>query len=386
MKKNSKQETRMCRRSAALGFTLVEMLTVIAIIGLLVALLLPALGMAREAARNSACQNNLRQFGVALLSHAEHKNGQLCSGAFDWLKDGSVTEIGWVADAVNQGTPVGKMLCPSNTARISETYNDLVSADTSSFGSSVCVPVLGTAPQMLPDGTTQVNACRQLFAGAMAPNSDARRQFVEQRIFKQHYNTNYTASWFLVRGGVVLDQGGNLAPSAGCGASPLYRSGTLGPMRLSQADSSVSASFIPLLGDGGHVNLTPLNQTMGEISAGELTVRSFTPGPVRTVAGTGGAAFATPYFPGGIAREGAGGWWQVWNREVRQDYRDFGFVHRHSCNILFADGSVRGFDDLNKDGYLNTGFPAGGGFQDGTNEIPGNDVFGLYSLNAKSLE
>jgi prepilin-type N-terminal cleavage/methylation domain-containing protein/prepilin-type processing-associated H-X9-DG protein len=78
----------MTRRRS--GFTLVELLIVIAIVGALLALILPAVQSARAAARSADCKSNMRQIGLAVLQYCERNGGQFP----EWYHSGA--ERSWI--------------------------------------------------------------------------------------------------------------------------------------------------------------------------------------------------------------------------------------------------------------------------------------------------
>jgi len=375
------------------GFTLVEMLVVIFIVAVLVALLLPALGAARASARRAECQSNLRQIGMGLQKHAETNRGAFCSGAFDWQRDGAVTQHGWVADMITLNINVGEMLCPSNPAKLAEAYKQLMESNFPDQVTICNIPIKGDPPEVLPDGSKTGAPCFLMIDSATAatypPNSPARRALVEGDVYEAGFNTNYVPSWFLVRSEVIIEEEAGDMVYAGdhenkwedehdddlsCAAGNKWRNSTAGPLTQVRLDRGLyPAPAVPLMGDGAS-SLQLLNVPMGDQSAGTAMVPNMTRGPVRKSDGQ------EVDFTSDQTKSGPGGWYEVWNKNVIQDYTQYAPVHGGVANILFADGGVRTFKDADGDGALNNGLLGPNNI-----EIGSEDVVSRWSLSAPKL-
>ena len=120
----SKSHSYNTFKSAVRGFTLIELLVVISIIALLLSILVPSLGKAREKARALICQSNLRQMGLIFFIYAESNEG------FYPRPVGAGALIGWIAPliSVSGGTlSEANFQCPSdNLQRDPDVISDAI--------------------------------------------------------------------------------------------------------------------------------------------------------------------------------------------------------------------------------------------------------------------
>jgi prepilin-type N-terminal cleavage/methylation domain-containing protein len=200
---------RGCNRSAARlrggGFTLVELLVVISIIGILMSLLLPAVQGAREAGRRNTCSNNLKQIGLAALAH-EAQMGYLPTGGWGWqwagdpdqgfsakqpggffynilpfIEQSTVHNVGsglsdsqkYTALGSAAATPISAFICPSRRAVQAYTHQSSFSGFSPLYANMAYVNLQGktdyaanagdttsgwyyNGPSSIPDGDSQI--------------------------------------------------------------------------------------------------------------------------------------------------------------------------------------------------------------------------------------
>lgn len=288
------------------GFTLIELLVVIAIVALLMSLLIPSLGKARDLAKQSACASNLGQLSKASLAYSLDHRGFYCSGPFDnSIQEGygPIETRGWVADMLVGGyANPGKLLCPGSPARFSETLNQ-----------------------------SRINSSRAYRPDGQGPYTQADLK----RLIDEGYNTNYAQNWQMAHTDTRTE-----APPPNV-KDVRY---LLGPLQDRYLVAAGSPSLVALFADGTIQN---------DDRADRVTIDGLESWGAKTL--TDGPYIGIRNGRPSVGRQRFDDWGPVHGRGPKINNEDAEISHdRLNANIGFADGHVALFsDNVIRDGMFN---------------------------------
>jgi len=313
------------------GFTLIELLVVIAIIGVLIALLLPAVQAAREAARRAQCINNMKQLGLAIHNY-ESSQGSFPMGNMRGSREFDNCATFWGHTWVSYILPYIEGGSQFNAVNYSRVYNSV---------SQFTAFRMKNATFLCPDDTKNTDLTQSGFIATFQTSYAAVRGLTENMYYS--WGTGATAP--------NADRCGAIDSEGIFGANIAFKiadilDGTSGTMmvgeqsRFQEEPSGSTFNFGNVGGAfGGPDWVTGVQTWPGDIrvTSGAYLVPRLNALPVKN----GGPACLTSTGPFAYPTLGNPPGWV--NSPACLDLGQFGFRSKHpgGANFLFGDGSVK---------------------------------------------